>query len=838
MADAYPKICFAFNDNGDTVRVFGACDRVELTAGIKPNAFELIVPKHEFDKFDGDYRRHGILEMYWSDPDSPDVRLGVWDFDAKPIGGWSVEMVEDTLSGKGPGEAAAEVKEKTLTLLDRRWEFIDGLGGHAFAGLVNAKAADGKTVTNPPGTPFAADGATYYSLLFWLAGQLQHATGLPRLDRDFYPPHVAPLTIEKPADLKWDGVNIPNQIARLLDEVEAVWTLSAAGTYGIHLLGTGDAPALPNALPSESHELRMTRPQIVIVTSAPRPAYNQIAIQGVASTGDPVLEYVGMDTDGTVKPVAELSYVVPHTMERAVEIVRTRYAGLEGAALGMAVNSLFTMLRIRSVTPETYLPFIARLVDTIEDVPGSARLRPDGPVRIEARVALQDPRGVWKNSVLPLRINPSVVLPREGLFLFDGPLGKVSPNGVIGRMSHFEPLGSGDLLLTAATMTDFGDHRDYFTIGYRLVAGVVTELTPEELTDALGPDSGECTVLSIPELAEHRVAGVGQNTAVLKAAAKARASRILTNQEAVERKRHLGFHSVSPNGNIASVCWNMREGTTEYDWKPYFFGKHRYLDKRRLAEIVRGADAGNRISKAAPVAVTEGERDYAPRFWGMGGVDTTGDMGGVGDLYGKVTANWTNVAGNGSYVDCNPCKDKSGTDPDTGVTVRVYLFRCGQNGDPNVREGDVIAYRLGIDGEAICTSGHMDAPIGAVATTRIVTDPRIGRGWQIYAGMGGRVPAGYVSGGDGDSEYGTALGTYGAKTHDHDDHPDHKHLVDSFTPKISAPTDGDLTLPYPWTGGSVKDDGSPPTGDASDWSHSAEDHRDPQRVLVFIERVD
>ncbi len=841
MAKAYPKICFAFDDNGDTVHVFGACDRVELTAGISPNVVELAVPKHEFDKFDGNYQRHGILELYWSDPDTPDVMLGVWDFDGNPVGGYSVEMVEDTLSGKGVGEANAVVQEKTFTLLDRRWEFTDGLGGHAFAGLVNAKNADGKGVSNPPDNlpDFPKDGATYYQLLYWLTGRMQYATGLHKIDHDLYPPPFEPLITVKPPDLKWDGVNISKTISDLLDETEAVWTLHANGTYGIYLIGEGDAPDLPNPLPSESHQLRMTRPEIVVVTSAPRPAYDQIVIQGVGPNGDtwddPALEYIGEEIDGTYKPVADLSYVVPHTIERAVEIVRTRFAGLDGIERDLA-QSLFSKLRVKSDVVQKYLPFIGRLVDTMEDIPGSGRLRPDGPLKVEAKIAVQDEWGVWHNSESAIRLNRMSVLPREGIFYFWRLIGKVSPDASIGRAKHFSPLGYGDMSITVSVMPKFGDHRDYFTVGYKLVDGGVTELTAEQLAEALGPDSGDCTILSIPELVEHRLAGVSQNADALKITAKARAARILTNRESVEHRRHIGFHSVSPNGNIAKVCWNLRDGTTTYDWKSYFFSKSSYLDKRRLREIARGTDAGKRTSVTTPASVTEGERDHAPRLWSMGSGGAPGDMAdAVGRRYGKAVNNWVNAAGDGSTVDLNPCK-RDGSDTDTSVSVIAYIRRGGSYRDPNVVAGHVVAYEMDIYGDAIVCGG-LDDPIGTIKASNRVdaggapsTPPE---GWERYMGDGGRTIVEYgtapfnVMGGTGGQQY-----HGGGVLNNHDDHsvPGHPHSLPTTTINYEPGASPALVL----QGGTTQ------TGGAGGHqpTHTGTDNMMPWKVAVWIRRYD
>jgi len=240
-------------------------------------------------------------------------------------------------------------------------------------------------------------------------------------------------------------------------------------------------------------------------------------------------------------------------------------------------------------------------------------------------------------------------------------------------------------------------------------------------------------------------------------------------------------------------------------------------------------------------------------------------------FYGQATADWTNVADNGSYVDVNPSDDLAGTTIDTGTTHRVYLPRPYDGSsvaaaDPNVREDQIIAYVLGPDGEYVAVSGYLDAPIGAV---RMWTDAtNIPPGWAIADGTGGtrdlrgKFVVGYHAGGDGDGHY-AAVGTpdtpggfkwHGTTENNHPKHDlDHTHptgaCVDTaasndvgtgqYVVTVSDPTGGPT-----WTGST-----SLPTQETPDGSDLADhkgpyntnadtDNRPPYYVVVFIERMD
>jgi len=180
--------------------------------------------------------------------------------------------------------------------------------------------------------------------------------------------------------------------------------------------------------------------------------------------------------------------------------------------------------------------------------------------------------------------------------------------------------------------------------------------------------------------------------------------------------------------------------------------------------------------------------------------------------WAKATTNWHNVTGNGSYVDCHPCEDAAGTNPDTGTTLRIYLPRSNGS-DPNVVADQVIGYTSAAGESLVAATGHLDAAIGTIRMWTVNTgDPP--PGWQdcdTWLGsvdMRGRFPVGK---GDGDT-----VGDHGGTT-------EHCHALERDA------------YPPPPCGYVQIDEG---TWQSMYLSTSVVDHQPPYCVLRFIERYD
>jgi hypothetical protein len=701
--DAFPKVCFAFPHDAPTTRVWGACDEVRLEAGLPPNLCTLTVPKHEFDKFSGDYDRQGNLELYWSSAVTPDVVLT----------GWSMDHVEDSIVGKRPGDPAAQILEKRLVLTDRRWEFLDYRGGAAFFGLVNKARADGKGVENVS-NGFPETGATYYGLVNKLRTRLQYASGLTALSETL--PAGLDIADAKPKDLKWDGIHAPSEIARLAAEAEATWILRTDATYWIEMLGAGTLPDLPSGdlLPTDPATSRDRRSGTVVVTSAPERIVVQETLYGMKpGASGPGWEYVAYDTDGQLYPLTETGHFWGAGLDGAKALVRSGFAGLSGDALALAHAGLFKIVRLVGKTGDDpiprsrYLPILARGSQVLDE--GSEMQRPV-PVRVKAEVA-RPVNGLWSNAAGPIYVAPFTVDNAQGLITFPTLLGKVASDGVRSPAAWFEPLTASDDLAVefghesrecAAGATPW---KDYFTVGYRRDGETVEELTDEELATALGSGGSDVRIINFPSLMAYRNGDTILNETELKAHAVKVAERILASEEAPKTYRYKGLHDVSPSGAVLAVRWRPRDGVTEFDWKTAHVSKNRYRDKEALFGKARTVASTALASDDAPRQVAHGGRDWAaPQAAMPGGLPET-DLAPL--AFAVVTARrnhanaaWTDFVADDfiSHVLAHPCRS-DGTVVVAGTTLYLkataWRSPLAATGYESIQVDDVVAYLPG-----------------------------------------------------------------------------------------------------------------------------------------------
>lgn len=128
--------------------------------------------------------------------------------------------------------------------------------------------------------------------------------------------------------------------------------------------------------------------------------------------------------------------------------------------------------------------------------------------------------------------------------------------------------------------------------------------------------------------------------------------------------------------------------------------------------------------------------------------------------WAKAVDNWTNAAGNASYVDANPCDDKSGTTVDTSTSIKVWLPRNGQIKDPNIRDEAIFPVRLAEDGNYVCMGDYLDEQIGAWKIWHSTTIPP---GWSLSTAFAGKFLVGYDA---ADAEH-DAVGETGRGRHAH-----------------------------------------------------------------------
>jgi len=804
-----PRVSFKVG----AIRVWGECDSVELTAGFTPNTAVLRVPIHEYDKFAGDFERQGSLELWCSSDAAPDVELV----------GWSIEHVRDSLSGKLAGEETWQVIEKEITLTDRRWEFLDGRGGTLFGGRLNIPKTDGSGLYNLPGgycNDYPA-GATSWALTRIALARMQLASGLPALDLDagiptaLYDGGSGPM----PPDLSWDGVSVPSALAAVLEQSDAVWLLGTDGVYRIALIGADpdepvrDGPgALPtisidDALPSESVDVRTTRAGTVIVTSAPAKAIHNRQVGGILATGTALAwEYVVRNTDGTLSAPDSADWLPAG--KTAQDVVREGgpfFEQLSESARPLAAGTLFSVIRLRGDDRLKCLPILRRDAFAVADMAGAGNdggLRPLG-VTVLAKPAVKAADGTWSNASDWQEIMGCRVDHVAGIITLPTILGKVATSGTDRRWAEFSPLGNGELTVSFSHEARQGTHADYYVSGWSLVGGVATQLDAAAVTAALAGSASDVKILSMPELIEYGswtgAVYTANNRVALDAIAAKLAGRLLCNPTGIKVFRYKGLHDVSPNGNITSVRWDLKNLVTEFDCRAYYVGKSRWLDRDAFKKLSQAAAKGQASARAAGQLAPAGAGPYASypsdsgpgryvedmsepvfRFGKAPVIDTSGDPAWVDD---------TTDTGNGCYVEVNPCL-RDGTHVDEDVVVKVWLPRNGKRKDPNVRQGDVICYAQIASGLCLVPDGLLDGKVDESIEPRLCpldanSDPIVPAGWAAFgsglhpegydkddaAGLGRDVMSSFAAQKQGGFDF------HGMTENGHPDHVDHSHLI-------------------------------------------------------------
>jgi hypothetical protein len=620
MALPQPKICFRVSAGR---RVWGRCERIERTAGIFPNRVELLCPIHEFEKLDKELLGvKGDLELFLRG-DEPDVILK----------GWFLRDAQDTLPGRLPNETAQKVLEKRLILLDRRWEFADGLGGHTWLGKINQPDKDGQKVSADPPPQMrgrfkqefpamravATWPATTFQILKLLWWSLQCASGGDKFDTDYIPPE---LELKErgggePRDVDLSG-HVPSLIQELLDNAGAVWVLDGKGEYRIHMKG-----AAPRGQPTEPLADQAKAPYVCITSSPTRAIVTETARGPGKALGDEEIwwEYAAQDTDGAWKPLSEISYVVRMGKQHNPIGFFTLFGTAAKISREESFNAqtqFYKNIRLAGPGRAKRLPLLARLAEAVQGADEGDKQNP--LIQVEATRVWEKHPGEWVAGPARERLLECQVDPVNGVLTFPNRLLRLR-SGLEGAYADYfwelckyelvRELAPGAIHVTFShECKEYGDHRDFFTGAWRYVAGRVEESKPD---DALSPQTA-CRVIRNPALLENRrlVKGklVSDNADQLKKAAGEMARRMLVNPEGCERRRYAGFWPVAVTGKTPVVVYDFNDFTTTVDWQTWAVG-NRYTEKADMFRVKNKADKAQVASAAAPIQTALGAGDTA-----------------------------------------------------------------------------------------------------------------------------------------------------------------------------------------------------------------------------------
>ena len=212
-----------------------------------------------------------------------------------------------------------------------------------------------------------------------------------------------------------------------------------------------------------------------------------------------------------------------------------------------------------------------------------------------------------------------------------------------------------------------------------------------------------------------------------------------------------------------------------------------------------GEELAARLSRADSLGRREDE-DLTWRELGGGSEEV---------FYVRASEDWTNTGDAFPFVQGYRFNTDDSTVNDN-LKLLVYLPSHDPNafnvlgnqpmGDPNVREGAVIAVQRDCDGDLVCVSSYMDDPIGTIKMWSFYDQASCPGGWHVCDGtagtvdMRGRFPVGVYENVEGVQTLGNlgAVGDYagvvgetggfawhGQQENNHNDHDDHKHTINA-----------------------------------------------------------
>lgn len=613
----FDSICLKRAGPSGDVRVFGRLDgEFVWTTGFSPGVLQLLVPRSEFSKLGGDYTGGVDVEFYFrNDPaqQTPDFTLR----------DWSIWDAEETDWGQDQASGATGVMERRLTLLDFRRIYRRGQGGLLTVGILNETKPSGNTPTDPddPNRPLVS---LYDAIVICLdAMQLQSLIA-------YVPDGLRVLTA--PRDLDWRGAHAPTELAKLLEMADLVFCPQADGTPTINLIdptrpitipdsvnepaGDGE-PAASHELPWETLQLAEDRPGLVIITSAPAYSIKQTSLIGINAAA---LDFVGLETDGTLKPLGQLSYSGGSAQTLSQAIADGWQFG-DADAYMAAQRSAFRFLQVshqpQGGSPNVNkrrLPILTRLAE-IGYVVGAAQSQVERYLRpaLFAKCAMLD-NGGWRNQMQRRLIPCDLFDARTGTVRSEIILGTVEPNPADSPTRGFVGLqGADDVELRFAHEARDEDepHKQFYvSVWTTSDTGQIVQIQnePDVLAALANPAS---FVVSAPELRAFVVDGIQVNRFWLDKHAEQMAGSVLSRGvRQVATRRFRGFHLFNPSGQISEVRISQDQLLTAIDVNRHFLPRARLATDKVFRTIQEAAMNVSR-HRADPVAASLGTQQYA-----------------------------------------------------------------------------------------------------------------------------------------------------------------------------------------------------------------------------------
>ena len=510
------------------------------------------------------------------------LRIGL-DNQFVTLQSWRIVDVREAAWGATTAGGLVEAVEWDLTLHDGRWRFTSDRGGVLFDGLLNALDPAGAIIGDP------VTCSQLVTRCIQGIGGMTYREGLP-LSAGL----IASLdAFDPPTQVNWRGADAPTELQRLMEWTRHAVAFNLDGTYSIHKLV--DPPSVPTppdiATPPLAGGANVIQPEIsgkCIITSAP--TRNLIERIRTLTTPRP-LQWVGVDVDGTVAPLEDLSWWP--TGEDQLDVFKRGYADVDEEHRALAAGSIYRMLRLHDDDLAEGWTCVPRLLDgDAGDVQGAILL---------ARSVIDDGKGMWAMPATKMPVKFQFDVQRR-LIVSAAPLLGISggrgPDLQVGAIDL--AAGASYLSFTFCHLPNAGDDSDYFNAVYFIsfMGDVLEDVSSTALEDAIAEG---VPVYRFPDLqvqyreeAHPSIDVQPINLTQIKAIALQYATALLTLQNASVRvMEYPGIHPAEPNGSITRVVWDWRNVRTVVHLGTHVQITSDYLQRIIGSRLARGGGLGS-----------------------------------------------------------------------------------------------------------------------------------------------------------------------------------------------------------------------------------------------------
>ncbi len=526
------------------------------------------------------------------------------------VNDWRIVDVKEATWGSLTPAGDAVALEWDVYLEDGRWRLTGDRGGALFDGVLNRLDAAGAIIAP------VLKNSDLVTRCITAIGGLSYREGLP-LSAGL----IASLdAFDPPTEIMWRGSHAPTELQRLLEWTRHAFAFNQLGHYSIVKLvdppNTPTPPAIEETpLPSGQVTLQPEHSAKCIITSAPtRHLIQRNRTLTGGQPGDLPLNLVGVDTDGSIKPLTSLSWWP--IGKTALQVFQTRYADVAAEKRGLAEASIFRMFRLHDNDLAQDWTLVARLLAA--DAGGKEPLG----FLLKSSAAVQDKDGTWSNPTVGVIPGATFDL-RAGVITSPRPLVRVSA-ATKGLHENAVQLTGTQLDFTFCHLPNAGSTSDYFNAVYYVdgMGAVVEDTSPTALTDALAEG---VPVHRFPDLQVHYAETplepgpvFEQNLDEIKAIALKYAKAIITAQSAkVEVREYPGLHDADPSGSVARIVWDGRAMRTVIHLGTHVQITSDYLQRAMSSRMARGGGFGVARSGGAGGGLARGAG--APRGSGVTG---------------------------------------------------------------------------------------------------------------------------------------------------------------------------------------------------------------------------